>query len=568
MTADKLYLKDFRNYKIEETASEAVLESWKVTKYNIKSVAYNQTATNLENITGVEGIDYTVECTQEYVEETYTGSRRETVDVKNGRWKNLVGQHNYVVLYKDKEVAKDRSGYYYYYENNSKKYINGYSYGNITVVETIENIPASEINKDNNSYEKDGKTYACTSNNDGQEALYKVTYHETSYGLTDDESDAHQDNINNLITLDELYKELGQKTIDKTTAEGKVEEAKREVEAANTALDGAISKRNALKEEYKNADYAKKIGKANSEVSEARIRVGVANKALADAMKLQDAASKKHGAALEKLEAASKNLIDSAITAGNAYTAERSAYAELEQAKAAYAAAVAADDYMDKVVEESKEAYEAAVAAKNELNALKNKAAVGSAELMAASKKYEDALARLAEAEKAVQDATTAANAAHAAYDAALDRVAALVAAEAAASAGDEEGEEEAPVYAILPGAGNVAIDLNALMANAPAPQAGRVAGVNRGDGAVEEIGENQVPLAGTIEEDDKATQDDKAVEISDKKVPLAGNIVNEEKTRNWWWLLLVALASAAGVGSYQYYNKQKKEELKVESDK
>ncbi len=105
-------------------------------------------------------------------------------------------------------------------------------------------------------------------------------------------------------------------------------------------------------------------------------------------------------------------------------------------------------------------------------------------------------------------------------------------------------------------------------MANAPAPQAGGVAGVNRGDGAVEEIGENQVPLAGTIEEDDKATQDEKAVEISDKKVPLAGNIVNEEKTRNWWWLLLVALATAAGVGSYQYYNKQKKEELKVESDK
>lgn len=84
------------------------------------------------------------------------------------------------------------------------------------------------------------------------------------------------------------------------------------------------------------------------------------------------------------------------------------------------------------------------------------------------------------------------------------------------------------------------------------------------GDGTVE-IGDNETPLAGSVEE----LEDDgeKKVVIDDNDVALAAKVGEDTKKMNWWWLLLIALLGATGYEMYKKNQEKKAAKANAASD-
>ncbi len=84
---------------------------------------------------------------------------------------------------------------------------------------------------------------------------------------------------------------------------------------------------------------------------------------------------------------------------------------------------------------------------------------------------------------------------------------------------------------------------------------------------AATNIADGATPLAGSVQTNNKTADDVINVtdtkDIKDSKTPLANIPADQqEAAANFWWLVLAAIAAVTGVGSYKYYQNNKKAEV------
>ncbi len=424
---------------------------------------------------------------------------------------------------------------------------------NVTV--TKEDVTASDLNQYKNK-----PNYNAVGNGDGVEATngyYPVTYYNTKveYDYVDQTADADNSNVVNKYNSYEEAKAaadanaqnietqqgvVSEKEQAKTEAKNNLEEAKRQKALKEAELAEAESEYNRLYDYYsKNklqvvgfldyeweTDYQKDLDIAKD-------RLGLAKKGLEAAEAnvsfwegQYTAAEREYNKQVGELKTAVNNWIDAVAAEGRAAAIFAGASINLADAKAKYAAAMAADQYAALLQEDAIAAKKAAKEARDLVKKLKANVAAGSlAEALAA---LEDAEAKMTEAQSAADAAAKYAKDARTAYEEARSKARWLAIQEYYNQPAEEEAVEE-ELTVVTPAVRRVAA--------AAAP-------------VVEEVEEAEEEEVVEVVEEEETPLEEEPVVIEEEETPLA--TMEEQAKMSWWWMLIVLAFGGAGAEIYR----------------
>jgi hypothetical protein len=529
----------------------------------------------LDGVEGTEGIDYTAvyheavagtpaqEATYEI---TYGTAAADTVYTGHNFMKNVkpsdyaAGTTFYFVdSYNQKYNITKWNGAWYYSGTVIK--VSGNSFGNrtyhiVTPGSTdTKVVKESELKNYTNITSQVKKTDAVAAV-PATPAYYTVTYYNSyvEYDYADKIADADNSNVVNKYNSYEEAKAaadanaqnietqqgvVSEKEQDKINAKSNLEEAKRQKALKEAELAEAEREYNRLKDYYETkklqvvglfdyeweTDYQKDLDIAKGRLALAKEGLEAAEANVSFWEGKYSAAEREYKKQVNELKAAVNDWIDAVAAEGKAAAIFAGASINLADAKAKYAAAMAADQYAALLQEDAIAAKKAAKEARDLVKKLKADVAAGSlAEALAA---LEDAEAKLKTAQEAAAAAAKYAKDARTAYEEARSKARWLAIQEYYNQPAEEETVEELTV--VTPAVRRVAA--------AAAP-------------VVEEVEEAEEEEVVEVVEEEETPLEEEPVVIEEEETPLA--TMEEQAKMSWWWMLIVLAFGGAGAEIYR----------------